>query len=129
MRRGISEYSLDVELYDNGSGFYFHLIIVIVRSTFAKAGFNNRAITYPRGKLLGGSSSISKTTFFRFSRLLITLLIDFMFYTRGSAQEFDRFAKLTGDSGWSWNSLQPYLKKVRHDYPQFWTYFEMLKWA
>jgi choline dehydrogenase-like flavoprotein len=34
-----------------------------------------------------------------------------MVYTRGSSDEFDRFAKVTGDSGWSWNELQPYIMK------------------
>jgi len=34
-----------------------------------------------------------------------------MFYTRGSSSDFDRFAKVTGDSGWSWNKLQPYIRR------------------
>ena len=34
-----------------------------------------------------------------------------MVYTRGSSDEFDRFAKVTGDSGWSWKELQPYIMK------------------
>lgn len=68
-------------------------------STTAQTGFNNRAITYPRGKILGGSSSIN-----------------FMFYTRGSYEDFDRIADVTGDSGWSWNNLQSYILKVRN-YP------------
>ncbi len=36
-----------------------------------------------------------------------------MIYTRGSKDDFDNYAALTGDEGWSWNALQPYFKKVR----------------
>jgi choline dehydrogenase-like flavoprotein len=36
-----------------------------------------------------------------------------MAYTRGSKEDFDRIAKVSGDQGWSWNSLLPYMKKVR----------------
>lgn len=35
-----------------------------------------------------------------------------MIYTRGSKDDFDNYAALTGDEGWSWNALQPYFKKV-----------------
>lgn len=34
-----------------------------------------------------------------------------MVYTRGARDDFDRFASHTGDSGWSWNSLFPYVLK------------------
>ena len=36
-----------------------------------------------------------------------------MDYTRGSADDYDRWARVTGESGWSWNELLPYFKKVR----------------
>jgi hypothetical protein len=46
---------------------------------------------------------------------------DFMGYTRGSAEDFDRYASVTGDDGWSWNSLIPYILKVGNEiYPQLW---------
>jgi choline dehydrogenase-like flavoprotein len=35
-----------------------------------------------------------------------------MFYTRGSADDFDRYAEVTGDPGWSWDRLLPYFFKV-----------------
>lgn len=35
-----------------------------------------------------------------------------MVYTRGAADDFDRYAKLTGDKGWSWNQMLPYFLKV-----------------
>lgn len=36
-----------------------------------------------------------------------------MFYTRGSSDDYDRFARVTGDPGWSWDNIQPYIRKVR----------------
>ncbi|KAJ3564746.1 hypothetical protein NP233_g8094 [Leucocoprinus birnbaumii] len=63
-------------------------------TTVPMKGINNRAVAYPRGHLLGGSSSING-----------------MVYTRGAASDYDRWAKVTGDQGWSWDRLQPYLKK------------------
>ncbi|KAG6833033.1 hypothetical protein H0H87_012044 [Tephrocybe sp. NHM501043] len=36
---------------------------------------------------------------------------DYLMYTRGSAEDYDEYAKITGDSGWSWKKLQPYFKK------------------
>jgi choline dehydrogenase len=35
-----------------------------------------------------------------------------MFYTRGSADDFNRYAELTGDPGWSWSRVLPYFFKV-----------------
>jgi choline dehydrogenase-like flavoprotein len=32
-------------------------------------------------------------------------------YTRGAAEDYDEFAKITGDQGWSWKRLQPYFRK------------------
>ncbi|GJJ07845.1 hypothetical protein Clacol_002050 [Clathrus columnatus] len=37
--------------------------------------------------------------------------LDIMFYTRGSEDDFNRWADVTGDSGWSWNSILPYFLK------------------
>ncbi|EIN10853.1 aryl-alcohol oxidase-like protein [Punctularia strigosozonata HHB-11173 SS5] len=63
-------------------------------TTTPQAGLNNRTIQYPRGKLLGGSSSIN-----------------YMVYTRGSSDDWDRYAELTGDPDWSWSAIQPYIRK------------------
>jgi len=41
---------------------------------------------------------------------------DFMAYTRGSSSDWGRYAKLTGDPGWSWKGIQPFLRKVRAVY-------------
>ncbi|KAJ7272415.1 alcohol oxidase [Mycena rebaudengoi] len=63
-------------------------------STTPQAALNGRSLAYNRGFVLGGSSSVN-----------------FMAYTRGSKEDFDRIAKVSGDQGWSWNSLLPYMKK------------------
>ncbi|KAG9221002.1 hypothetical protein CCMSSC00406_0002398 [Pleurotus cornucopiae] len=34
-----------------------------------------------------------------------------MTFTRGSAEDYDKIANITGDKGWSWNRLQHYIKK------------------
>jgi hypothetical protein len=38
---------------------------------------------------------------------------DMMVYTRGSSDDWDRYARVTGDDKWSWKALQPYIMKVR----------------
>jgi len=34
-----------------------------------------------------------------------------MWYTRGSRDDFDRYADVTGDPGWSWTAIQKYFRK------------------
>ncbi|KAF9460997.1 aryl-alcohol oxidase [Collybia nuda] len=63
-------------------------------TTIPQQSLNGRILAYPRGHILGGSSSIN-----------------FMAYTRGSADDYNRYAKLVKDSGWSWDRLQPYFRK------------------
>ena len=58
--------------------------------TAPEPGLNGRAIRYPRGKVLGGSSSINA-----------------MLYLRGQARDYDEWARLTGDSGWAWQNVLP----------------------
>ena len=53
----------------------------------------NRAIHFPRGKVLGGSSSINGHL-----------------YVRGQRQDFDHWAQL-GNRGWSYDDVLPYFKK------------------
>lgn len=36
---------------------------------------------------------------------------DYLIYTRGSQDDFDRYAKVSGDQGWSWKQMQQYFKK------------------
>ena len=53
-------------------------------------GLNGRRLHYPRGKVLGGCSSING-----------------MIYMRGQARDYDAWAELTGDDAWSWASALP----------------------
>ncbi|NJM34614.1 MAG: choline dehydrogenase, partial [Rhodomicrobium sp.] len=61
--------------------------------TQAVPGLNGRALGYPRGKVLGGCSSING-----------------MIYMRGQARDYDRWRQL-GNSGWGWDDVLPYFKR------------------
>ena len=63
-------------------------------STEADAGLNGRQLRYPRGKTLGGCSSING-----------------MIYMRGQARDYDQWAGLTGDANWTWDHCLPYFRK------------------
>ncbi|MFZ4289245.1 GMC family oxidoreductase [Variovorax sp. HJSM1_2] len=67
-------------------------------NTEPDAGLNGRSLRYPRGKTLGGCSSING-----------------MIYTRGQARDYDQWAQLTGDNTWSWHNALPYFK-IHEDY-------------
>jgi 4-pyridoxate dehydrogenase len=62
-------------------------------NTVPEAGMAGRELMTLRGKVLGGSSSIN----------MLAL-------TRGSAGDFDRWARY-GAAGWSWNEVLPYFKR------------------
>ena len=62
-------------------------------STEPEAGLNGRALRYPRGKTLGGCSSING-----------------MIYMRGQARDYDQWARITGDEAWTWEQALPYFK-------------------
>jgi len=55
---------------------------------------NDRRIYWPRGKTLGGSSSINA-----------------MIYVRGHPSDYDRWASL-GNEGWGWDDVFPYFKRL-----------------
>jgi choline dehydrogenase len=57
------------------------------------AGLNGRSLRYPRGKVLGGCSSING-----------------MIYMRGQARDYDQWAQLTGDDDWRWDACLPAFK-------------------
>ncbi|KAJ6457961.1 aryl-alcohol oxidase precursor [Mycena sanguinolenta] len=63
-------------------------------TTTPMEGFGGRSIPYPRGHLLGGSTSTNT-----------------MAFTRGSFEEWDNYAKLSGDEGWSWDNMHEYFFK------------------
>ena len=62
-------------------------------STEAEDGLNGRALSYPRGKVLGGCSSING-----------------MIYMRGQARDYDQWRQL-GNPGWGWDDVLPYFKR------------------
>ncbi|HEX9548334.1 MAG TPA: GMC family oxidoreductase N-terminal domain-containing protein, partial [Acidimicrobiales bacterium] len=57
-------------------------------------GCNNRRVYLPRGRVLGGSSSIN-----------------LMVYIRGNPLDYDEWEKL-GCEGWGWDDLLPYFKRA-----------------
>jgi choline dehydrogenase-like flavoprotein len=61
--------------------------------TAAEPGLNGRAIGYPRGRVLGGSSAING-----------------MIYMRGQAADYDGWRQL-GLGGWGWDDVLPYFKR------------------
>lgn len=63
-------------------------------------GLNGRTLIYPRGKVMGGCSSING-----------------MIYMRGQARDYDEWAALTGDDSWRWQNVLPVFKKSE-DYHQ-----------
>ena len=61
--------------------------------TAPEAGLNGRSLVYPRGKLLGGCTSING-----------------MIYMRGQAADYDHWRQL-GNVGWGWEDVLPFFKK------------------
>lgn len=61
-------------------------------------GLNGRSLIYPRGKTLGGCSSING-----------------MIYMRGQARDYDHWAEVAGDDAWRWeNCLPDFIKHEDH---------------
>jgi len=57
------------------------------------AGLNGRKLRYPRGRVLGGCSSING-----------------MIYMRGQARDYDDWARACGDDTWRWDHCLPHFK-------------------
>lgn len=66
--------------------------------TVAEPGLNGRSIAYPRGKILGGCTSING-----------------MIYMRGQAGDYDHWRQL-GNAGWGWDDVLPYFLKSEDHY-------------
>jgi len=62
-------------------------------------GLNGRVLRYPRGKTLGGCSSING-----------------MIYMRGQSRDYDHWASLTGEDAWSWEKSLPDFKAHESHY-------------
>ena len=65
--------------------------------TVPQAGLNGRRGYQPRGKVLGGSSSVNA-----------------MIYLRGPREDYDRWAA-EGNAGWGFDELLPYFKRAEHN--------------
>ena len=63
-------------------------------NTEAEPGLNGRSLRYPRGKVLGGCSSING-----------------MIYMRGQSRDYDHWATLTGDDTWRWERVLKAFKR------------------
>lgn len=66
--------------------------------TAADPGLNGRSLAYPRGRVLGGCSSING-----------------MIYMRGQARDYDLWRQM-GNSGWAWDDVLPYFKRSEDHY-------------
>jgi choline dehydrogenase-like flavoprotein len=65
--------------------------------TVPQAGLNGRRGYQPRGKVLGGSSSVNA-----------------MIYTRGHPRDYDDWAA-QGNPGWAWSDVLPFFKRAEHN--------------
>ena len=68
-------------------------------NTEPAAGLNGRTLRYPRGKVLGGCSSING-----------------MIYMRGQSRDYDQWAQLTGEDEWRWEHCVPDFKQHEDHY-------------
>ncbi len=75
-------YPMNMSMYDWGFG------------TEPEPNMNNRKMATPRGKVIGGSSSING-----------------MVYVRGHAKDFDHWSEV-GAKGWSYSDVQPYFRRA-----------------
>jgi choline dehydrogenase-like flavoprotein len=62
-------------------------------TTDKEPGLNGRSLAYPRGRVLGGCSSING-----------------MIYMRGQARDYDQWRQM-GCAGWGWDDVLPYFRK------------------
>ena len=60
-------------------------------------GLNGRSIEWPRGKVLGGSSSLNG-----------------LLYVRGQSQDYDRWRQM-GNDGWGWDDVLPLFKRAENN--------------
>ncbi len=60
-------------------------------------GLNGRSIEWPRGKVLGGSSSLNG-----------------LLYVRGQPQDYDRWRQM-GNKGWAWEDVLPLFKRAENN--------------
>ncbi|KAF9481638.1 alcohol oxidase [Pholiota conissans] len=59
-----------------------------------QTGLNGRAFAYPRGRVLGGCSTVN-----------------YLFHQYGTDEDWNRLATLSNDEGWTWNNMKQYIQK------------------
>ncbi len=64
--------------------------------TAPQPALGGRRVLFPRGRVVGGSSSINA-----------------MMWVRGMAADYDAWARVAGP-GWSWDAVQPYFRRAEH---------------
>ena len=74
----------------------FHPVLNWGYSTEPEAELAGRRIYWPRGRVIGGSSSING-----------------LLYVRGQAEDYDDWLQ-AGNAGWSWHDVEPYFRKLEH---------------
>ena len=77
------------ELFQSGVDWNYH--------TEPQSELHDRELYWPRGKTLGGSSSINA-----------------MIYIRGQPEDYDRWAEL-GNEGWGYEDVLPYFMRTEHN--------------
>lgn len=77
----------------------------------------NRIVPYIRGRVLGGSSSISER--FIVQRMPAAVFadfelctLDFLFHQYCTQDDWNRLADVSGDAGWRWSNMRQYVAKV-----------------
>lgn len=82
---------------------------------------HNRKMAWPRGKCLGGCSSINAmyvaSLCFSLDDKLTFCLLLLRMYIRGPAADYDEWATKYGATGWSWGDLKPYFDKSENFTP------------
>ncbi len=97
LEAGPSDRSLWIHIPIGYGKTMFHPVYNWGFYTEPEPNMHDRRIYWPRGRGLGGSSSING-----------------LIYVRGQPQDYDRWAAL-GNAGWSWNEVLPYFIRSEHN--------------
>jgi len=93
LEAGVSDRRLYVQMPIGYGKVYYDEKVNWKYNTEAVPGLGNRSSYWPRGKVLGGSSSINA-----------------MVYVRGHANDYAEWQSVA--DGWSWQEVEPYFKKM-----------------
>ncbi|KAG6853992.1 hypothetical protein C0991_011856 [Blastosporella zonata] len=78
----------------------FHTKHIYELYTEKQQSSHNRSVYWPRGKMLGGCSSVNA-----------------QMAQYGAPGDFDEWAKITGDDSWAWANFQRYFRKIENYVP------------